>query len=149
MFKGRFEHSVDDKGRLAIPARFREHFSSTDDVSGLVITNFDRCLVAYSLGEWEKLEQKFCLLPQFDPKVVAFQRYFISGASECLIDKAGRILIPANLRATAGIDADCVVAGALNKLEIWSKDRWEREFIEISDQFSQLTGAMASFGISL
>ncbi len=149
MFRGRYEHTVDDKGRLAIPARFRDELSRGDDPGALIVTNYDRCLVGYSYAEWERLEQRFVQLPQFDPRVAAFQRYFISGATECPIDKAGRILLPLNLRSIAQIQHECVITGALNKIEIWSQQRWVKEFDSIADQFIGLTEAMSSFGISL
>ncbi len=149
MFRGRFEHSIDDKGRLAIPAKFRQDLLGEAEEGAVMVTNFDRCLSAYPLHEWGALEAKVASLPQFDPKVVAFQRYFISGATECPIDKAGRILIPATLRQMAKIEKECIIAGQLRKFEIWSKDAWDKEFNCISDQFLGITETMSSFGITL
>lgn len=149
MFRGRFEHTIDDKGRLAIPAKFRQDVLGDSDEGSVIVTNFDRCLSAYPLREWEALETKLASLPQFDPKVVAFQRYFISGATECPIDKAGRILIPQNLRQLAGIERDCIIAGQLKKFEIWSAENWQREFACIADQFGGITETMSGFGVTL
>lgn len=150
MFRGRYEHSVDDKGRLAVPAKFREVLGQTDGSEiNIVVTNFDRCLVAYSMREWEALECKIAALPQFDPRILAFQRYFISAAVECAIDRSGRVLLPANLRNFAGISHECVLAGQLSKFEIWSAERWGEEFRALSDQFANLTKTMADFGVQL
>jgi len=149
VFRGRFEHNLDDKGRVAVPSRFREVLFDRTSEPTVVITNFDRCLAAYPLAEWESLEQKLAAMPQFDPNVVAFTRYFISGATECPVDKAGRILVPAGLRQFAGIDRDCIIAGQIKKFEIWSSERWNSEFNGMSDQFSRLSAALAPLGIQL
>ncbi len=150
MFRGRYEHSVDDKGRLAVPAKFRDVLGHTDGGEvNIVVTNFDRCLVAYSMPEWEILEKKIVALPQLDPRILAFQRYFVSAASECSIDKSGRVLLPGNLRSFAGIDHECVLAGQLSKFEIWSAERWNEEFRVLSDQFTSLIKTMADFGVQL
>lgn len=148
MFRGRFDHSLDDKGRLAIPSRYRELLVDANDVATIVVTNFDRCLCAYSLKEWEKLEKKVAELPQFDPKVLAFQRYFISGAVELTVDKAGRVLIPANLREFCGISRDCVIVGQLTKFEIWPSDKWQEVFNGLSD-FGTMSNIMAELNIRL
>ena len=100
MFRGRFEHSLDDKGRLAIPARFRDLIVDGEGPGTLVVTNSEGCLAAYPIDEWEQLEKKIAKLPQFDPKVAAFKRYVIGCAQECNVDKAGRILIPGDLTQT-------------------------------------------------
>jgi MraZ protein len=97
MFRGRFEHSIDAKGRLSLPAKFREVFSLIGD-ERLIITNFDHCLWAYPINEWQKIEDKVSNLPQFKPEVIALQRVFISAAVESGIDKQGRIMIPPSLR---------------------------------------------------
>jgi MraZ protein len=148
MFRGRFDHSLDEKGRLAVPARFRDLILKDREDATLVITNFDQCLSAYPLEEWERLEKKVAELPPFDPKVIAFQRYFIAGATECPFDKAGRVLIPASLRQFATIDRDCVIVGQLNKFEIWSTDRWSNTMRQLSD-FSTMANTMAELGLRL
>ena len=149
MFRGRFEHSLDDKGRLSVPSRFREVLSSQTSEPVIVITNFDQCLVSYSLLEWERLEERIVKLPQFDPTVVSFLRYFISGATECPLDRSGRVLIPPTLRALAGIERDCVIAGQLSKFEIWSLERWDSAFRSAKEELPQITQAMAKLGIQL
>ena len=149
MFRGRFEHSFDEKGRLAIPARFRDLLLDRSPEGALIVTNFDKCLAAYSLPQWEDLERRIATLPQFDLNVSAFLRYFVSGATECQIDKAGRILIPSNLRQTAEIEHDCMVVGQLTRFEIWSKPRWDKAFQSLNTDFTAIAKGISQFGISL
>lgn len=149
MFRGRYEHSIDDKSRLAIPAKFREIILDQSKEGELVATNFDRCLSVYALEDWQRLEKKLASLPQFDANVMAFQRFFISGAAECTLDKAGRILLPQNLRQFAKINHDCVIIGQLAKFEIWSAESWATSFATMSSQFVQITESMSKLGINL
>ena len=149
LFLGSFEHSIDDKGRLAIPAKYRSAVCGDSLEGSLILTNFGQCLTAYPLEEWQKLELKICNLPQFNPQVVAFQRYLISGASECSIDKSGRILIPPNLRLQARLEKDCTILGQIRKFEIWPTDVWRDEFQRINSDIGLITEKMSSFGIQL
>lgn len=144
MYRGRSEHNIDAKGRLSIPSRF-----NPADEGLFIVTNFGSCLSGYPLREWEKLEEKLANLPQFDKNVVAFQRYFVASASECTLDKQGRILIPPGLREGAGLEKECVVLGRLNKFEIWSKERWQQEFSNIEQSFDAITGDLSQMGIPL
>ncbi len=125
MFRGRFEHIIDSKGRVSIPAKFRELIVEKYD-DRLILTNFDRCLVAYPYEEWKVLEERVSSLSMVKKEVKSFQRFFISGATECPIDKLGRILIPPTLRDHAQLEKSVVFAGMLKKFEIWSKERWDR-----------------------
>ncbi len=128
MFRGRYYHNIDAKGRTSLPSRFREALLGAGETH-LVITNFyDECLVAYPLVGWEELEQKIGELSMMREEVVAFQRFFISGATECTIDKLGRILIPPLLREYARLDREIVFVGLVKKFEIWDKQRWEEKF---------------------
>jgi MraZ protein len=136
MFKGRFEHSIDDKGRLSIPSKFREvlveHFSEH-----LVITNdFDNCLVAYPLQVWREFEAAVASKPQFNASIKHLKRFYISGAVECPIDASGRILLPQNLRDYAGLAKDVVLVGQVKIVEIWSKENWKRAFDESRSGFN-------------
>lgn len=149
VFRGCFEHTIDEKGRLAIPSRFRQDLLVHGEDAPLIVTRFHQCLAAYPLNEWEQLEAKIEALPQFDPKVVAFKRYFLSAAAECPVDKAGRILVPNNLRQGADLSHECVVVGQLRRFEIWSKTAWERENAGLADQFFSITGSLAESGIKL
>jgi MraZ protein len=146
MFRGRYEHTIDGKGRLSIPSRFREILSDRYSET-LVLTNFDRCLVAFPQEEWDVLERKAAALPQLKKEVKAFQRYFISGATECPLDRQGRILIPPTLRTCAELSRDVVLVGMLKKIEIWSKTRWEEAFTESQKSFEEIGDVLAELGI--
>lgn len=146
MFRGRYYHQVDTKGRLSIPSRFRETLSSACD-ERLIITNFDQCLWAYPAAEWAELERKVSALPQFTDEIKAFQRVFISAASECPIDKHGRILIPTTLREYAAIDRDAVIVGMTRRFEIWSRERWEVVFASAQQRLEGLGEKLADLGL--
>jgi MraZ protein len=146
MLRGRFEHTLDSKGRMSIPSRFREHIVQRYSET-LVLTNFDRCLVAFPLEEWEQLERKAANLPQLKKEVKAFQRFFLAGATECPIDKQGRILIPPTLREYAGLGRDAVLVGLLKKFEIWSKERWHQEFAKSQKGFESFSDVLGDLGI--
>jgi len=146
MFRGRFEHSVDSKGRVSIPAKFRELLTEKYD-DRLIVTNFDRCLVAYPYEEWRVLEDRVSSLSMVKKEVKAFQRFFISGATECPIDKLGRILVPPTLRDYAQLGKNVVFAGMLRKFEIWSKERWLEEIKRSEVDFEGMGEALADLGI--
>jgi MraZ protein len=146
MFRGRFEHIVDSKGRVSIPAKFRELLGEKYD-DRLILTNFDRCLVAYPYEEWRILEERVSSLSMVKKEVKAFQRFFISGATECPIDKLGRILVPPTLRDYAQLARSVVFAGMLRKFEIWSKERWLEEIKRSEVDFEGMGEALADLGI--
>jgi MraZ protein len=146
MFRGRFEHTVDSKGRVSIPAKFRELLAEKYD-DRLILTNFDRCLVAYPYEEWRVLEERVGSLSMVKKEVKAFQRFFISGAAECPIDKLGRILIPPTLRDYAQLEKNVVFTGMLRKFEIWSKERWLEEIKRSEVDFEGMGEALAELGI--
>ena len=146
MFTGWSTHILDAKGRLAIPARFRDVLRGNRDEQ-LVITASDRCLVAYPYEEWRGLADRVSRLSQFDRNVQAFRRYFISGAVECAPDKQGRILIPPALREHAALNGSVHLAGMQNNFEIWDKDRWVNEHQAIGERFAEVSEAMAELGI--
>jgi MraZ protein len=146
MFRGRFEHIVDSKGRVSIPAKFRELLAEKYD-DRLILTNFDRCLVAYPYEEWRVLEERVSSLSMVKKEVKAFQRFFISGATECPIDKLGRILVPPTLRDYAQLERNVVFAGMLRKFEVWSKERWLEEIKRSEVDFEGMGEALADLGI--
>lgn len=123
MFRGRFEHQIDAKGRLSIPSKFREVLTKKYDET-LIVTNFDGALWGYPVPEWQAIEEKVAALPQFKPEVKTLQRFFISAASECPIDGQGRILIPPSLRDYAGLKRDVVLVGITRRIEIWAREKW-------------------------
>jgi len=146
MFRGRFEHTIDSKGRISIPARFREILAEKYD-ERVMITNFDRCLVAYPYEEWKNLEEKISSLSMVKKEARSFQRFFISAAVECPIDKLGRILIPPTLRSYAQLERDVVFSGMLKKFEIWSKERFLEVIHEAEENFENLAESLASLGL--
>ncbi len=146
MFRGRFEHSIDEKGRTSIPMKFREVLTTNYD-ERLIVSNFDRCLWAYPVGEWQKIEEKVAALPQFNAQVKALQRVFISAACECPLDRQGRILIPPTLREYAGLERDLILVGMVRRIEIWDKPRWDEVFRESQDAVGKAGAALADLGL--
>jgi MraZ protein len=146
MFRGRFEHTIDDKGRTSIPSKFREILATNYD-ERLILTNFDDCLWAYPVVEWQVIENKVAALPQFKEEVKALQRVFISAATECPIDKQGRIIIPPTLRDYAALDKDIILVGMTRRIEIWSKTRWLAEFDKSQKELSTMAGQLADLGL--
>ncbi len=146
MFRGCFEHTIDDKGRLSIPARFREALENTF-APPLYLTRQKDCLVAYPADEWRALEARINELPSFDPKVQAFRRFFYAPAQECALDRAGRILVPPTLRAYAGLDRQVVLAGMGKTFEIWAKDRYDAAMEAVAADFDQIARAIGDLGL--
>jgi MraZ protein len=131
MFRGTFEHTIDDKGRVSVPAKFREVLLASND-DRVVITNFFvgtlRCLDVYAVAAWQELEERLRAKPQFDPRVVRFQNYYFASAQDCVIDKQGRILLPPSLREYAGLNREVVFTSALAKFRIWDLAQWKEVF---------------------
>lgn len=120
MLMGQFQHSLDSKGRLIIPARFRK----TLGTSFVLTKGLDSCLFVYPKEEWKILQEKLKTLPFTQKEVRAFIRFFFAGAVETKMDKQGRILIPQQLRDHAFIKKDVIIIGILDRVEIWSKEKW-------------------------
>src|SRR3989338_4062440 len=146
MFRGRFRHAIDTKGRLAIPVKFREVLSGSYD-ERLIITNFDQCLWAFPVSEWQELEKKVAALPQFLEEVKALQRVFVSSAVECPVDRQGRILIPSELREYAAIERDVILVGMTKRLEIWARERWDVVFNSSQQKLESLGAKLAELGL--
>lgn len=125
MFRGRYEHAIDAKGRTSVPSRFREVLSAQGESRLVVTTGLDPCLVAYAMSEWLSFEDRLAALPQFDPDVVTLKRIYVSGAIECELDKVGRLLIPSSLRKHAGLAREALWAGMGTHIELWDKDRFK------------------------
>ncbi len=126
MFRGSSFHTIDSKGRIIIPARFREIIKA-DDSSGVLISRMDSGLVAYTHTEWRKIETRILSLAEKSDNMRRFRRVFIGGAFECPCDKQGRILIPPMLRQYAELSREIVLVGVLDHFEIWSREKWEKE----------------------
>ncbi|HHT02133.1 MAG TPA: division/cell wall cluster transcriptional repressor MraZ [Firmicutes bacterium] len=121
MFMGEFTHNIDEKGRLIVPAKFRAGLGD----SFMITRGLDDCLFVYPHAEWSMIEAKLKALPFTRADARAFVRFFFSGASECEVDKQGRILVPPGLRRYAGLEREVVVIGVSNRVEIWSADNWQ------------------------
>lgn len=143
MFRGQYQHSIDEKGRLSLPSRFRQELAAAGEGS-FVLTRalFDPCLHLYPLSAWEKLEQKVADLPSLDPDVVRFRRLYISAAHEAEADKAGRVLIPSALREAIQLDKDALWAGMGRHLELWSKARWDEALSMTPEQAQRFQQAV-------
>jgi len=146
VFRGRYEHTLDSKGRISIPSKFREILTEEYD-NQLVITNFDHCLVAFPQQEWSNLEQKMGSLSLIKREARTFLRFFYSSGIDCAIDKQGRLLIPQALRDYASIRKEVVLVGEGKKIEIWSKERWEEEFRRSQENFEQISDTLAALGL--
>ena len=123
MFTGEYQHTLDEKGRVIIPARLREGLGDTF----MITRGLDRCLFIFHFDEWLKIEQKVKELPVTRSDARAFTRYFFSGAAEVEIDRQGRVLIPQNLRDYAGIEKEVMIIGVSDRVEVWSEEAW-REY---------------------
>jgi MraZ protein len=128
MFSGVFQHSIDAKGRTSLPAKFREILSA-QGADKLFVTHdlIDDCLVAFAPAAWTKFAEKVAARSMFDPDVRRVARAFIAPAHECPVDKVGRILIPPTLRESAGIREEITWAGTVERIEIWSPEKWAAE----------------------
>ncbi|MDU6340357.1 MAG: division/cell wall cluster transcriptional repressor MraZ [Clostridium sp.] len=142
MFIGEYQHSLDTKNRIVVPSKLREGLGEKFIIS----KGLDGCLYAYPIDEWQKFEEKLKNLPLTNRDARAFVRFFVAGATEVETDKQGRGLIPANLREYAGIEKEIVTIGALNKVEIWSKEKWE-SYNESDIDFDSIADKMGDLGI--
>lgn len=141
MFMGEYTHTIDTKGRLIIPSKFREELGETF----VVTKGLDGCLFVFSDEEWKAFEIKLKSLPLTNKNARQFARFFVAGATPCELDKQGRILLPATLREFAGLEKDVVLTGMLNRIEIWSKEKWNENnslddvaMDEIAEQMTDL-----------
>ncbi len=143
MFMGEYQHNMDAKGRVIVPAKFRESLGD----SFVATRGLDNCLFVYPMHEWSILEEKLTSLPITSKNARTFVRFFFSGATECDLDKQGRVSIPANLRNYAGLEKEIVVIGLANRIELWSKEKWD-EYMEAAEDASEdIANAMEELGI--
>ena len=143
MFMGEFNHTVDTKGRLIIPTRFREKLGE----EFVVTKGLDGCLFVYPQKAWEEFEEKLRALPLTRKDARTLVRFFVAGATPCELDKQGRILVPATLREFAGLEKDVVLAGVTNRVEIWSKDRWAD--VNAVGDMDNIAEQMAELGLDI
>ena len=143
MLIGEYEHSLDAKGRLIMPAKLKDALSEK-----FVITKgLDGCLFVYSQSEWKNFEEKLRTFPLTNKDARALMRFFLAGAMECEIDKQGRFLIAGNLREFAGLEKEVVIIGVLTKIEIWSKEKWLKYSEEENKSADEIAEKITDLGI--
>lgn len=145
-FRSRSEHTLDPKGRLNFPSRFKDvlqHYGS----GLLMITSWGGYLRAYPAAEWQIIEDKLLSEGRKEPNLAGFIRHVVSGISECSLDKQGRLLIPASLRSEEGISKEVVLNGMLEFVEIWDTGAWSAEYRKTRDNLDQYSGSLAKLGI--
>jgi MraZ protein len=142
VFTGEYRHTVDDKGRLAVPARFRAQLDG-----GAVISRWiDGCLAIHTRAGWDELAERVSGLPVTDAAARLFQRYVFAGASEAELDRQGRVLLPGFLRAEAGLETDALIVGSRDHAEIWAPTRWA-EYRRAMDDPATFAQAIEGLGI--
>ena len=143
MFIGEFRHVLDDKGRLAIPMKFREAFKK-----GAVVTRgLDQCLFVFPMEEWRKLAERLASLPLSQQDSRAFARLMLAGAMDVELDKQGRMVVPEYLRTYAKVAKDAVVTGLYNRLEIWDAAAWEAYQTQTEKDSSVIAERMSDLGV--
>ncbi|ADQ46728.1 MraZ protein [Caldicellulosiruptor kronotskyensis 2002] len=143
MLIGEYKHVVDSKGRIILPSKFREELGERF----ILTKGLDNCLFGYSLKEWAVLEEKLKKLPLTSKEARTFLRFFFAGASECEVDKQGRVLIPQNLREYAGIQKEVFIIGVMTRIEIWSEDNWLKEMTNENLSVDRIAQKMEELGI--
>lgn len=143
LFYGEYQHTLDVKGRIIIPSKFREGLGD----SFIITKGFDNCLFIYSPNEWSVFEEKLKLLPSSDKELRQFVRFFFSGASEIEVDKQGRALVPQNLRDFANLEKDVVIIGVSNRIEVWDLEKWNAYSSEADIDSDLIANKMSLLGI--
>ena len=143
MLIGEFEHSLDAKGRLIMPAKLRESIGE----NFVVTKGLDGCLFAFSTSEWTNFEEKLKSLPLSNRNSREFTRFFLSGASECEIDKQGRFLIPNNLREAAELTKNVIIIGVGTRIELWDKEKWNLYNSDENISVEDIAENMTNLGI--
>lgn len=147
MFKGRFEHAMDGKGRVSLPARYRETLTALRDDLLVVTTSDEPCLRAYTRQAWREFEEKLAQKPSLDPRVRRVTRHYVGNAQECQVDGMGRVLIPPALREYAGVTREAVFVGQVRFIEIWSSERWAKANQQVLELLPTDMQALADLGI--
>jgi MraZ protein len=138
MFYGEYEHTIDKKGRLIIPSKFRDSFKEYDITKLYITRGLDKCLFIFTENEWKSQETKFKSVSFTKAEARKFNRLYFSGASELEFDRQGRILIPKYLKDFAGIKRDVMLIGVSNRVEVWSKDMWQSYYNGSKDSFEEI-----------
>lgn len=143
MLIGEYEHSLDEKGRLIMPAKLRDDMGD----KFIITAGLDGCLFGFSLLEWSKFEEKLKALPITNKNARTFVRFFLSGATECELDKQGRFLITSKLREGAELGKDVTIIGAGTRIEIWNREKWKKQTTEENLSLEEIEQNMAELGI--
>lgn len=143
MFMGEYNHTIDTKGRLIIPSKFREVLGD----EFVVTKGLDGCLFVYPNEEWKVFEEKLKTLPITNKNARQFSRFFLAGAAACEVDKQGRILLPSVLREFAELEKDVVLVGVLSRIEIWSKSKWNES--NTYEDMEEIAEHMADLGLGI
>ena len=138
MLMGEYHHNIDDKARLVMPSKFREELGE----SFVITRGLDGCLFVYSNVEWQKLVEKLKNLPFTKKDARSFLRFFLSGATNCTLDKQGRMIIPTPLVSYANLNKECLVIGMNDRLEIWSREKFDVMFKENEENMSDLAESL-------
>ena len=145
MFMGEYNHTIDAKGRLIVPVKFREILGD----NFIVTKGLDGCLFVYPNDEWTRFEEKLKSLPLTNKNARQFTRFFLAGAAACEVDKQGRILLPQVLREFASLEKDVVLVGVASRIEIWSRERWDESMNTYDGDMDEVAENMESLGISI
>lgn len=143
MFLGEYQHSLDPKGRITIPVKFRDELG----MKFVATKGLDNCIFLYQMEEWKRIEEKLHALPFTRSDVRSFVRFFFSGAAELDIDKQGRILLPNNLREYADIDKDLIVIGVGSRVEIWANHKWIDYTETAASSYESLAESLVDLGL--
>ncbi len=143
MFIGEYNHTIDAKGRLIIPAKLRDELGD----HFVVTKGLDGCLSIYAMNEWKALEAKIHALPLTNPSARKFSRFILAGAAECELDKMGRILLPQVLRQAAELNKEVVLVGVGSRIEIWDKDKWTAASSYDEEDMSEVAQNLEGLGI--
>ena len=145
MFMGEYNHTIDTKGRVIIPAKFRDKLGEA-----FVITKgLDGCLYGYANEDWQVFEDKLSSLSITNKDSRQFTRFFLAGAADCEVDKQGRILIPSVLREFAGLEKDVVLVGVSRRIEIWNKEKWSEITAQYDDNMDEIAANLDGLGFSI
>ena len=145
MFKGEYNHTIDTKGRVIIPAKFRDKLGEA-----FVITKgLDGCLYGYANEDWQVFEDKLSSLSITNKDSRQFTRFFLAGAADCEVDKQGRILIPSVLWEFAGLEKDVVLVGVSRRIEIWNKEKWSEITAQYDDNMDEIAANLDGLGFSI
>lgn len=145
MFMGEYNHTIDAKGRLIVPAKFREILGD----NFIVTKGLDGCLFVYPNDEWTRFEEKLKSLPLTNKNARQFTRFFLAGAAACEVDKQGRILLPQVLREFASLEKDVVLVGVASRIEIWSRELWDESMNTYDGDMDEVAENMESLGFSI